>query len=75
MSPFVSAECANPKCKYKNRYDLAELKKDGGEIYKGLVYRPIETDEELSVTCEKCGGRFKIVVPRDASKGMRNANG
>lgn len=24
MPPFVSAECTNPKCRHKNRFDLAE---------------------------------------------------
>lgn len=42
MPPFVSAECTNSKCKHKNRYDLAELKKDGGTIYKGSIYRAAE---------------------------------
>lgn len=70
MPPFVSAECTNPKCKHKNRYDLAELKKDDGFIHKGTVYRAIESDEELTVVCEKCGQRFKITVPRtDAKRG------
>jgi len=65
----------NAKCKHKNRYDLAELKKDGDAIYKGVVYRAVETDEELVVTCENCGQRFKITVPRTDSKrgGYRNA--
>ncbi len=66
MPPFISAEC--PKCNHKNRYDLAELKKDGGYLYKGTVHRLVEADEELAVTCEKCGGRFKITVPRTDSK-------
>jgi RNase P subunit RPR2 len=70
MPPYVSAECTNPKCNHKNRYDLAELKKDQGVLHKGTIYRAIETDEELVVTCEKCGQRFKITVPRtDAKRG------
>ncbi|MGQ9833821.1 MAG: hypothetical protein ACUVRJ_08525 [Candidatus Villigracilaceae bacterium] len=70
MPPFVIAECTNKKCKHLNRYDLAELKKDSGSAFKGTVYRAIETDEELAVTCEKCGQRFKITVPRmDAKRG------
>ncbi|MFZ5820273.1 MAG: hypothetical protein ACOYYJ_10250 [Chloroflexota bacterium] len=72
MPPFVTAECTNAKCKHWNRYDLAELKKDGGVLYKRTVYRAIETDEELTVTCEKCGQRFKITVPSDLSGGMRH---
>jgi len=64
MPPFVNAECTNEECKHKNRYDLAVLKKDGGTLHKGTVYRAIETDEELTVTCKKCGRRFKITVPR-----------
>ncbi len=67
MPPFISAEC--PKCKHKNRYDLAELKKDGGAIYKGRVYRAVEADEEFAVACERCGGRFKISVPHDLMTG------
>ncbi|MEZ0396220.1 MAG: hypothetical protein ABWK53_07335 [Anaerolineales bacterium] len=70
MPPFVVAECPNPKCRHKNRYDLAELKKDGGYLYKGAIHRAVETDEELAVTCEKCGRRFKITFPRtDAKRG------
>lgn len=73
MPPFVSAECANSKCKHKNRFDLAELRKSGGIAYKGTIYRAVETDEEMIVTCEKCGQRFKITVPRGLSGGMRHA--
>jgi hypothetical protein len=75
MPPFVSSECTNPKCRHKNRYDLAELKKDAGAIHKGIIYRVIESDEELIVTCEQCGQRFKITVPRtDTKRGeVRNA--
>jgi hypothetical protein len=72
MPPFVSAECTNSKCKHKNRFDLAELRKDDGFAFKGTVYRTIENNEELSVTCEKCGQRFKITVPRkDVTRGGR----
>lgn len=53
MPPFVTAKCTNEKCKHPNRYDLAELKKDGVTVFKGTVYRAIEADEELAVTCEK----------------------
>ena len=75
MPPNIFAECTNPKCRHKNRYDLAELKKDAGSLHKGIVYRAIETDEDLIVTCEKCGQRFKITVPRtDKTRGgYRNA--
>jgi len=75
MPPNIFAECTNSKCKHKNRYDLAELKKDGGIAFKGTVYRAIESDEEMIVTCEKCGQRFKITVPRADTKrgGVRNA--
>lgn len=69
MPPFVTAECANSKCKHKNRYDLAELKKDDSAIHKGTTYRLVETNEELSVTCKKCGQRFKIVVPDSLLEG------
>lgn len=70
MPPNIFAECANPKCKHRNRYDLAELKKDGGYLYKGTIHRLVEADEELVVVCEKCGQRFKITVPRtDAKRG------
>ena len=75
MPPNIFAECTNPKCRHKNRYDLAELKKDGGVAFKGTVYRAIETDEDLIVACQKCGQRFKITVPRtDKTRGgYRNA--
>ncbi len=75
MPPFVSAECANSKCKHINRYDLAELRKMDGSTYKGTIHRALETDEELIVTCANCGQRFKITVPRaDKTRGgYRNA--
>ena len=75
MPPFLSSECTNPKCRHTNRYDLAELKKDAGSLHKGIVYRAIETDEDLIVACQKCGQRFKITVPRtDKTRGgYRNA--
>ncbi|MDI6770932.1 MAG: hypothetical protein QMD04_14835, partial [Anaerolineales bacterium] len=75
MPPFVSARCTNPSCNNKNRYDLAELKKDKGSLHKAIVYRAIESDEELIVTCEKYGQRFKITVPHtDRTRGgYRNA--
>jgi rRNA maturation protein Nop10 len=75
MPPFLSSECTNPKCRHKNRYDLAELKKDAGSLHKGIVYRAIETDEDLIVACQKCGQRFKITVPHtDKTRGgYRNA--
>lgn len=70
MPPFVSAECANAKCKHKNRYDLAELRKNDGYTYKGTLHRADDGEEEMIVTCEKCGQRFKITVPRtDAKRG------
>lgn len=68
MPPFVTAECTNPKCRHKNRYDLAELRKERGSLYKGTIHPLIEGDEELAVTCEKCGQRFKITVPRMDAK-------
>ncbi len=57
MSPFVIAECPNEKCKHRNRYDLAELRKG-----HQTVYRTIEGNEEWVVACEQCGQRFKITV-------------
>lgn len=72
MPPFVTAEC--PKCKRKNRYDLAELRKDGGIAFRGTVYRAVETDEEWIVTCEKCGHQFKMKVPHDLASGGSHAD-
>lgn len=70
MPPFVTAQCANSKCKHKNRYDLADLHKQDGYTYKGTLHRSIDADEEMIVTCEKCGQRFKITVPRaDVKRG------
>jgi hypothetical protein len=66
MPPFVSTEC--PKCKKPNRFDLAELRNKDGVLYKGKVYRSLESDEELTVFCEECGRRFKITVPRTEAK-------
>lgn len=60
MPPFVNTECAH--CKKPNRFDLAELRKGGGSIFKGTVYRQIQDQEEFEVTCQHCGRKFKILM-------------
>lgn len=66
MPPYAPAEC--PHCGHQNRYDLAELKKKDGHINKGVIYRSVDQDEELEVTCENCGRSFKLTL-----KGGHNA--
>lgn len=61
MPPFVSTEC--PHCNQSNRFDLAELQKTNTMVIKSLVlYRPVEENEEFSVTCQHCGRKFKFSV-------------
>ncbi len=66
MPPFANTEC--PHCGHRNRFDLAELRKSDGYIYKGTVFRGAEESEDFSVTCDKCGRLFKLTV-----KGGKNA--
>ena len=57
MPPFAPAEC--PHCGHENRFDVAELRRKDAITYK-TVFRDME--EEFFVTCDKCGGDFKISV-------------
>lgn len=61
MPPFVNAQCTN--CSKPNRFDLAELRKEGGSLVKGVVFREEKKgNEELEVTCQHCGRKFKFTV-------------
>jgi len=58
MPPFVNTvhkECGKP-----NRFDLAELRKKDGSLFKGIAYCGDEQDEEFEVTCQHCGRKFKF---------------
>lgn len=59
MPPFINTECAH--CTKPNRFDLAELRKEDGNVIKGVVYRGEEKPaEEFTVTCQLCGRKFKF---------------
>jgi DNA-directed RNA polymerase subunit RPC12/RpoP len=61
MPPFINTGCTN--CSKPNRFDLAELRKEGGSLVKGFVFRGEEKDnEEFEVTCQYCGRKFKFTV-------------
>ncbi len=61
MPPFVNAECAN--CSKSNRFDLAELRKEDGNVFKDVFSsREDKPAEEFTVTCQHCGRKFKIIV-------------
>jgi len=67
MPPFVSTEC--PNCKKNNRFDLAELKDTSTTVFKNpklddILGRITEDEEELTVTCQHCGRKFKITVKK-----------
>ena len=66
MPPFVKTTC--PHCNKPHRFDLAELRKKGGSLTKGTVYRSVQTDEEFEVTCPHCGRKFKFLM-KDPSDG------
>lgn len=61
MPPFINTKCTN--CSKPNRFDLAELRKKGGTIFKDVFSnRQGGSNEEFTVTCQHCGRKFKIVV-------------
>lgn len=62
MPPFVNTNCSHEKCRKPNRFDLAELRKSNGGIYKAYIIRGEDSDEEFEVTCKICGRKFKILV-------------
>ena len=68
MPPFAPADC--PHCGHHNRFDVAELRKDNENVFKGILFRSEEQNEEFAVTCDKCGRSFKLTV-----KGGQNAKG
>ena len=61
MPPFVNTQCAN--CSKPNRFDLAELRKEDGNVFKdAFSSREDKSAEEFTVTCQHCGRKFKITV-------------
>ena len=61
MPPFVNTQCSN--CSKPNRFDLAELRKEGGSVFKdALSSREDKSAEEFAVTCQHCGRKFKITM-------------
>lgn len=60
MPPFVSTEC--PNCQHRNRFDLAELRKNDASLVKDIMYRGNEKDDEIVVTCQHCGRKFKFML-------------
>ncbi len=61
MPPFFAKEC--PHCNKSNRFDLAELKKTNGMVFKKIdLYSISDGGEEFSVTCQHCGHKFKLTV-------------
>ena len=58
MPPFVNPDC--PHCGKKNRFDLAELRKEDGMVMKHLTLQSAMQPEEFSVTCQHCGRKFKV---------------
>ncbi len=60
MPPFVSTSC--PHCNKPNRFDMAELRKKGTSLIKGVTHRQDEKDEAFEETCQHCGRKFKFTV-------------
>ncbi len=61
MPPFVNTHCTN--CAKPNRFDLAELRKEDGSVFKdALSNREDKSAEEFTVTCQHCGRKFKLTV-------------
>ncbi len=61
MPPFVNTNCTN--CSKPNRFDLAELRKEGGTAFKDASTSQVSNSaEEFTVTCQHCGRKFKIIV-------------
>ncbi len=61
MPPFVNTHCTN--CSKPNRFDLAELRKEDGSVFKdALSSREDKSIEEFTVTCQHCGRKFKLTV-------------
>ena len=61
MPPFVNTKCTN--CSKPNRFDLAELRKEGGIAFKdALTSQSGNSTEEFTVTCLHCGRKYKIIV-------------
>jgi len=61
MPPFVNTHCTN--CSKANRFDLAELRKEDGSVFKdALSNREDKSAEEFTVTCQHCGRKFKLTV-------------
>lgn len=61
MPPFINTQCTN--CSKPNRFDLAELRKQDGNIFKdALSSSRDKSAEEFTVTCQYCGRKFKLTI-------------
>jgi RNase P subunit RPR2 len=60
MPPFINTKC--PECQHSNRFDLAELRKRDGSVFKYGGAGPVQTGDELEVICQNCGRRFKFTL-------------
>lgn len=59
MPPFANTQCVN--CSKPNRFDLAELSKESGNLMKEVVSRGDDkAEQEFEVTCQYCGRKFKF---------------
>jgi len=54
MAHYIIRNC--PYCGERNSYDLEELRRKRGTIYRG------PEEEEFRVTCHKCGRAFVVIV-------------
>ncbi len=61
MPPFIHTDC--PHCHQKNRFDLPELLKSVGEVYRGDTQPTARTIHEIAVHCQHCHRPFKVSVP------------
>jgi RNase P subunit RPR2 len=66
MPPFVSTDC--PHCEKTNRFDVVELQKNSGVVYKDVLES--RNAEEFFVTCQHCGKGFKFTL----NGGIRGQN-
>ena len=72
MPPFISTDC--PHCHQHNRFDVAELRKMDGGLYKGTIYRSTAFDETFGVTCQHCGRPFKFEKSQGGAIMANNGN-
>ena len=70
MPPFVNTHCSN--CSKLNRFDLAELRKEGGSLFKEVLSgRENKSTKEFTVTCQHCGRKFKLTTIKGGDDGKK----